>query len=665
MSYLCQIALGPVQGFIASARRTRDMWFGSYVLSEISRATALSLVGDETQAELIFPSVPPNLKDAEGEPVSLKSGHFLVVNILLAKLPCCTRDEALATIARARLAAETRWGEACADAKSQINNVHTIPHRRRDAADTTEFLRNNVWTAQLSDVIEFYAAAVQIADDGNDYSSALGALKRGLAARKASRVFRPLVESTQLFSLPKSSLDGAQSTVVQEADDSTLRKRIERTRRRLGIEPAEQLDTAGMVKRVVGRARSFVPVARIAVQPWLETLSPTQLKQLQAAYNACCAYELDAQLGSKIGDVASELFPWVADFAFDAQLLYLPRIEAARTRFIAAEECDDPECDDPDELRRVNDAADGLIAQLRSLARSHGAPTPYYAMLFADGDRMGELLDGILTHNAGANAMSRHQAVSQALSRFAQGVPRVVNKFSGAAIYSGGDDVLALVPLNRAVGCAKALAEKFAQCLQPFATQPNAQQPSLSVGLAIAHFMEPLGDVRRQAERALELAKGNNLQVPPERKRNALGIIVKPRGASEIKTRMRWDEVEPFCHLQEWVKQLSDAKAADALPNGLPHEIVDTFAKAAQIFGKDNTATSTSTLELYRALLSRTLRQKRHPHTGDPLAQAVRDDLLNDLAGPKMSLDEAREAANRLVLARWFALRKDPDRSEG
>ena len=36
MKYLVEIAVGPVQAFIASARKLRDLWFGSTLLSELS-----------------------------------------------------------------------------------------------------------------------------------------------------------------------------------------------------------------------------------------------------------------------------------------------------------------------------------------------------------------------------------------------------------------------------------------------------------------------------------------------------------------------------------------------------------------------------------------------------------------------------------------------------
>ena len=40
MSDLLAISIGPVQDFISAARKTRDLWFGSHLLSEISKAAA-------------------------------------------------------------------------------------------------------------------------------------------------------------------------------------------------------------------------------------------------------------------------------------------------------------------------------------------------------------------------------------------------------------------------------------------------------------------------------------------------------------------------------------------------------------------------------------------------------------------------------------------------
>ncbi|MBK8265600.1 MAG: hypothetical protein IPK80_30260 [Nannocystis sp.] len=43
MPALLILTLGPVQDFIAAARRCRDLWFGSWLLSERSKAGAAAI----------------------------------------------------------------------------------------------------------------------------------------------------------------------------------------------------------------------------------------------------------------------------------------------------------------------------------------------------------------------------------------------------------------------------------------------------------------------------------------------------------------------------------------------------------------------------------------------------------------------------------------------
>ena len=76
MKYLFLVSIGPVQEFIASARRTRDLHFGSWFLSELSRAAAQE-INAQQGASLIFPA--PEKKEW------LQPGHeFMVANRILA-----------------------------------------------------------------------------------------------------------------------------------------------------------------------------------------------------------------------------------------------------------------------------------------------------------------------------------------------------------------------------------------------------------------------------------------------------------------------------------------------------------------------------------------------------------------------------------------------------
>lgn len=76
MKYLLSISIGPVQDFIATARRSRDLWFGSWLLSEISKAAAKYIY--EHKGELIFPSPDDPATDLKEDSV------FSVVNKLVA-----------------------------------------------------------------------------------------------------------------------------------------------------------------------------------------------------------------------------------------------------------------------------------------------------------------------------------------------------------------------------------------------------------------------------------------------------------------------------------------------------------------------------------------------------------------------------------------------------
>src|SRR4051812_21339594 len=65
--YLFLVSIGPVQDFIASARRTRDLQFGSQLLSELAKAAAKKIVDENSVnglENLIFPA-PENMQSLD------------------------------------------------------------------------------------------------------------------------------------------------------------------------------------------------------------------------------------------------------------------------------------------------------------------------------------------------------------------------------------------------------------------------------------------------------------------------------------------------------------------------------------------------------------------------------------------------------------------------
>ena len=226
--YLLAIAIGPVQDFIASARRTRDLWFGSWLLSEISKAAAQKIVEEGNQ--LIFPSPPDLVTDLAPD------SDFAVVNKLVAKVETDDIDN-LGTIIYSAMSERLEKIKDAAFKDLKRLNIHW---KNADA--------------QIADLIEFYWAAFPF--DGNNYKVVRQKTEALLAARKATRNFKPV---TWGLNVPKSSLDGLRESVIDESvfdglDNNRFtneqKAAIEKDLRiKYGIRDMERLCGVGLLKR--------------------------------------------------------------------------------------------------------------------------------------------------------------------------------------------------------------------------------------------------------------------------------------------------------------------------------------------------------------------------------------------------------------------------------
>lgn len=152
--------------------------------------------------------------------------------------------------------------------------------------------------------------------------------------------------------------------------------------------------------------------------------------------------------------------------------------------------------------------------QLKRRAASNGvkAPPIYWALLTMDGDSMGAFL------RCCADAGLPMKSVSKAINDFARGVPAIVSMHNGRTIYAGGDDVLAMLPLRDALGAAEELRLAFADAFLSWSESETllAPQkarlgllPTLSGAIVYAHHQAPLGAVLKAGHQLLKIrAKG-------------------------------------------------------------------------------------------------------------------------------------------------------------
>lgn len=600
MSHVLILSLGPVQDFISAARRTRDLWFGSWMLSELARAAGRSLAG-EPGGELIFPD--PGLLANERDEVSF-------ANKLVARV-----EDPSGAAERARAAIDARREQLRGQAFAICQ-------------DDPDFV-GEVAVAQIADLIELYWASSEIGRNG--YGAARRRADQALVARRRTRLWGPASWGSDV---PKSAIDGQRESVIHERvfDPPPAGSTPAEIYRRFRADDNERLCGVSLLKRL-GIRRSnrfshhFLSTGHLAAGPLLERLrtfdekEPERKAALTEAWNALVGKLGEQRIDLTESKVYTEGHGQPILGAIDASILFESRLPDffpdLRTRA---------------ERRR---AAEPLAKPLRDflkVAEIH-TPCPYYAVLMADGDRMG---DAIESHDT----PSAHQDLSRALGRFSETARGIVERnHRGELVYAGGDDVLAFVPLHRAIRCAKELEDAFKRDLKPLAAE-GTTGPTLSVGIGIGHFLEPLSRVLEFARSAERKAKET---------RNALAIRIEKRSGAPLVVSGPWSDLPD--QMEAFVELLVEGR--------LPDRAAFDLRDLARLVGRGDDPRLQA---LGRAEAERILRRKQ-PGSGWPegretfVAEADRIDLLGrfDALADRLKRQTLTEFSDRLVAARLFA----------
>ena len=612
MEYLFLVSIGPVQAFIASARRTRDLWFGSWLLSELSKAAAHEIVNNRPGNSLIFPA-PPNEQLQE----LLKEGSELnVANKIVALV-----DESPADL-----------GQKVYEAiEGRLNTV------RDQVFDNIDDFDRVTAEKQVDDLIEYLWVALPF--ENADYVTVRRNLEALMVARKNTRDFKHVSWGS---SAPKSSLDGQLESALPEKlykrrglSAQQQQENIKKLYDNYKAGPAEQLSGVDLLKRLgnAGRESHFPSTSHIAALPYLVRLSklddPIHVITLLDAYVAKIR-EIAAlkNLTVMIDTIPKQYADWEHTILgdYDGSLLFEERLVDIVT--------------DTTGFEPAKEALRAFYTYVKA------RPSPYYAILIADGDFMGAAIDAQTKHAKGAD---RHREISQVLAGFAKDACEIVKKHVGAPVYAGGDDVLAFMPLHTVLACAKELADKFREELKSF-PYDGKQSPTLSVGIAVAHHLDALRD-------ALNLARSAEKQAKAVRGKDALAIRVSKRSGEERAVGGRWGE------LDERITRLMQLYQDGSIPEGMGYEL-RTQARRLAGPASDKDLQQAKLAEAKRILQRKlSIRQKTRGQQSAEETEELVNTLLAMLGGdnqqaegqPDISLLRVEEFATELMVARTFA----------
>jgi CRISPR-associated protein Cmr2 len=612
MKYLFLVSIGPVQAFIASARRTRDLWFGSWLLSELSKAAAQEIVHNRIGNSLIFPA-PSN------EQLLEKDTPLNIANKIVALI-----DEP-----------PQQLGKAVYEAiKKRLDFIKDQVFKKVVDFDQATAEK------QIENLVEYLWVALPF--ENTDYAKARKNLEALMVARKNTRDFKHVSWGS---SAPKSSLDGQLESVIPERlyqrrglSAQQQQKQIKELYDNYKAGPAEQLSGVDLLKRLgnAGNEAHFPSTSHIAALPYLMRLTKLDdsagAKELLDAYVAKI-YEI-AGLQKRvvmIDRIPEQYADWEHEIlgGYDGSLLFEERLVDIVT--------------DTTGFEPAKEILRAFYAHVKA------RPIPYYAILLADGDFIGVAIDAQSKH---AKEADKHREISRVLAGFSRDARKIVKNHLGTPVYAGGDDVLAFMPLHTVFACAKELAEEFSKRLTTF-TYDKDHSPTLSIGIAVVHHLDSLRE-------ALDLARNAEKQAKGVSGKNAVAIRVSKRSGEERAVAGKWGK------LDERMTHLITLYRKGDIPEGTSYELRELAQRLTGPTGVDGL--QEAMLADAKRILQRKLSMRQKTRTQHSAAEA--EEILNTLLAMLGGEDQrepgqpetaqnsrlrVEEFATELIVARFFA----------
>ncbi len=555
MRYLLMFHLGPVQPFIAQARKTSDLWMGSYLLSWLMRKS-LEEVYKDNSSGLIFPYL-----GKDGQPREASAGETVTANDpqgkeLPASAPADTPNKFVAVHDEAGIAEDKA---KAVEAKIR-EQWQLVVDKAKEQTRLSDADLGDAWERQINSENIFEIAWVVVPYEENQYSKAYSDALEALEGRKLLHDFKPQDERGE-----KSTISGERQILATSKRWAELAK--EQQFRGLRLSEGEQLDAVDVVKRLAQDNSDVIPNGQHDTFPSADTVATRSfVAALLKSLQDMGAGEKPKAADDLINAVAA-WSSWLTKHGISQSsyggLFFKPdttpglaklrgqltdsHVQSTADQLLSRDgEAFFKESFSPKRLafrlgkteQEVRDNSTEIRSLLGKMIRTAGklgvqSPSPYYAVIMMDGDRMGKIVGSLKSPEA-------HTAFSQALSKFAHRLQGWVSEeYLGRVVYAGGDDTLILAPADRALKLAQKLQADYVgaatQTLNRFVQEEKKiEPPTASVGIVIAHRLMPLRIVIEEARRAEEAAKHRY-------GRNALVVTVLWRGGRSVSVGAQWD----------------------------------------------------------------------------------------------------------------------------
>ncbi|WP_437207043.1 type III-B CRISPR-associated protein Cas10/Cmr2 [Planctomicrobium sp. SH664] len=488
------LTIGPVQTFVAQSRRTRDLWASSYLLSHLAEV-AMQAVEDSGNGNKIILPYRDQGDGAvtQGTVSGTRHGRWpnrFVADVVDGKTAAAAAknaiDETWKKIANAV------WSRYLAEFATSSKPVASVPHRAQQKRDLFSHEAEAIWSRQVENFWE---------------------ISWVISSSDSSILFDPLAQRKNWRTTPVTAEPGDHCTMmgdfqelsgfIRSKERKDQDKFWEQFREKLGgmhLGKDERLCAIAVIKRmfplvakdVIGtdlQGANWPSTPYIAAIPWLGKAGASHADAAKQ-YATAITQEVERPLGEKNAKIRSlNSIPNVGDFFhLDGNFFHENALSNAKGMPLGLPE--------EDEARVRGE----LLSKLNALYKTvQSRPSFFYALLLMDGDSMGGLLS-----EARKKSPENEQSVTRALGLFADRVPTTVSEHDGVTIYCGGDDVLAMMPVPNALGCATALSDLYRQSFADACDSETAKQATISAAVVYCPFRAPLREVLGSAHHLLD-----------------------------------------------------------------------------------------------------------------------------------------------------------------
>lgn len=543
MNTYFHFTLGPVQGFVAQARRTRDFWAGSFLLSWLAGVAICAV--EKQGGKIIFPIPNQNFLDAIlGKNKEAKPQQGGIPNRFMADISNCQKFD----------------GNAVTNAVKQawLAIADKVWEKDRQGLEQQGYPTKEIWERQNNNFWDMS----WVITEGRDTSA--------LDKRKNFRTHTTSVEGGYKCMM----MEGYQELSGASDKNSGKKRRnywvnLVQLIHSKDIGETEELCAIAYIKRrfvhtfkdvkkpieVNGNTLMIhgwqlphnVPsVAYMASVPWLKNLLENQnyMDDFKQVLNHIdeMKYFSDVDINERaesknhvktIQQIINDTKIDLKEISLDGNIYYQTFWDNIGN-FVADKQNYDGKIDDY--RPKIKSALSKLYEKMDDFE-----PSPYYAILLMDGDSLGKQM----SHEA------RQPIISKALDNFTQQAQEIVRNNDGFLIYAGGDDVLALLSLDDAIKTANQLRIAYADCFAQASNNETKVHSTLSGAINYCHIGMPLTQVLMDSHDLLDNIAKDGVG------RNALAVRVwKPSGQA-VQWAMPWEKVVDNQAVEKIVQNLN------------------------------------------------------------------------------------------------------------